>query len=261
MYDSDLYRRIRAGLDDIRILDTHEHLTLPYQLAEIGGDYLKVVDHYFDKFAAKASAYKIVRAYNRPIYFADVDFATAEKAFADRGRAVEDYVIHHCLKRAGEHNLPVKIHTGIQDGNCNNVTNSRPSLLINLFVKYPNVKFDIYHASWPYSDELMAIAKQFPNVWVDFCWLWIISPTAARGCLSEMLETVPLNKIHGFGGDFFFVEGSYGHAMIARREIARVLAEKVQEGRFTEEYAAWVAHRLLRENALENFRVEEKRGI
>jgi len=55
-----------------------------------------------------------------------------------------------------------------------------------------------------------------------------------------MLDTVPANKLHGFGGDFLLVEGSYGHAQIARREIARVLCEKVEKGRFSEEYALQV---------------------
>lgn len=241
---------------------------------EVGSlaDYLRVIDHYFDRFADEATAFKISRAYNRPIFFAEVERSDAERVFdellwaRDRSSvrdvvALEDFIIHYCIGKAGEHGLPVKIHTGIQDGNCNDVTRSRPSLLINLFTKYPGVRFDIYHVSWPYSDELMAIAKQFPNVWVDFCWLWIISPSAGRRCLHEVLETVPVGKVHGFGGDFFFVEGSYGHAMIAKREVARVLAEKVVEGRFTEEYALTVARMLLRENAMEHFRVAEKRAL
>ncbi|MGB9588867.1 MAG: hypothetical protein ACPL7O_11865, partial [Armatimonadota bacterium] len=115
--------------------------------------------------------------------------------------------------------------------------------------------------SWPYTEELIDICKNFANVYVDFAWAWIINPPACRRFLSDMLETVPLTKIHGFGGDFIFVEGSYGHSVIARREITRVLAEKVEEGRFSEEYAVYIANRLLRENANENFRIEEKRKI
>lgn len=241
---------------------------------EVGSlaDYLKLIDFYFDRFADEATAYKISRAYSRTIFFADVDQSDAERVFGEYLKAksrsavkdihaAEDFIIHYCIRKAGEHDLPVKIHTGIQDGNCNDVTRSRAGLLVNLFMKYPNVRFDIYHISWPYADEFMAIAKQFPNVWVDFCWMWIINPPAARRYLSEMLETVPVGKIHGFGGDFFFVEGSYGHCMIAKREIARVLAAKVEEGRFTEEYAVSVARRILRDNALEHFRIEDKRKL
>lgn len=235
-------------------------------------DYLNAIDYYFDKHAREASAYKISRAYDRSIFFADVPRAEAERIFNERIRfndrsalseirEFEDFIAHYCIAKCGEHGLPVKIHTGLQDGNVNDITNSRPNLLINLFMKYPHVNFDIYHISWPYSDELMAIAKQFPNVWVDFCWMWIINPPAGRRYLHEMLETLPVGKIHGFGGDFFFVEGSYGHCMIAKREIARVLAEKVVDERFTEEQAVSIARMILRDNALEHFRVEEKRRV
>ena len=241
---------------------------------EVSGlsDYLKVIDYYFDNFADEASAFKIGRAYDRSLYFEDVPYADAERIFARLHKphdppakreitALEDYIVHYCVRIAGEHDLPVKFHTGLQEGNANDIKNSRAALLINLFTKYPRTKFDIYHISWPYTEELINICKNFPNVWIDFCWAWIFNPPASRRFLADMLETVPLNKIHGFGGDFIFVEGTYGHSVIARREISRVLAEKVEEGRFTEDFALHAARRLLRENALEHFRIEEKRRL
>lgn len=233
--------------------------------------FLEAVDWYFDKFADEASALKIGRAYDRTLSFDEVPKDDADRLFdrflitPDMSKAekqpLEDFIVHYCMGKCGEHDLPVKIHTGLQEGNGNDITNSRAALLINLFTKYPGTKFDIFHISWPYAEELIAICKNFQNVYIDFCWAWIFNPPAARRALSDMLETVPLNKIHGFGGDFVFVEGTYGHSVIARREIARVLAEKVEEGRFTEEYALWAGQRILRENALENFRVPEKRRI
>lgn len=234
--------------------------------------YLRAIDWYFDRFADEASALKIGRAYDRTLFFAEVTEDDAsricDKALADKEavpredlRALEDFIVHHMIRVAGEHDLPVKIHTGLQEGYGNDITNSRAALLINLFMRYPRTKFDIFHISWPYTEELTAICKNFPNVWIDFCWAWIINPPGARRWLSDMLETVPLNKIHGFGGDFIFVEGTYGHSVIARREIARMLAEKVREGRFTEEYAVRAAEMMLRDNPMENFRVAEKRRI
>lgn len=233
-------------------------------------EYLAVIDHYFTEYADRSSALKISRAYDRPIDFEDVHVYWAERAYqevrkgratAKERRAVEDFLVHYLIRKCEEHDLPVKFHTGLQEGNSNDIRNSRAALLIPLIMRYPRVKFDIYHISWPYTEELTDICKNFPNVWIDFCWAWIFSPPAARRNLSDMLETVPLNKIHGFGGDFIFVEGTYGHSVMARREIARVLSDKVAEGRFTEEYAIYAAGRILRDNALENFRVEEKRSL
>ena len=240
------------------------------EIASLDG-FLEAIDWYFDQFADEAVALKIGRAYDRTLSFDEVSKDDADRIFArllatpemSKGerKPLEDFIVHYCLRKCGEHDLVVKVHTGLQAGNGNYIRNSRAALMTNLFMKYPETRFDIFHISWPYTEELINICKNFRNVYVDFCWAWIFNPPAARRYLSDMLDTVPLNKIHGFGGDFIFVEGSYGHSVIARREIARVLAEKVQEGRFTEEYAIHAAQCMLRDNPLENFHVREKQRV
>ena len=234
-------------------------------------DYLRLIDFYFDKYGKIVGAFKCGRAYDRPLFWEDAPRSAVEKtfnrllAFNDRPdrkeiQALEDFVMHGLCRACGEHGIRMKFHTGIQEGNGNVIANSRAALMCNLFMKYPKTKFDIYHISYPYQDELAVIAKNFPNVTVDFAWMWVINPAAGRRALSEMLDAVPANKIHGFGGDYLFVEGSYGHAVIARREIARVLCEKVEEGRFSEDYAARVGRMLLRDNAMENFGLKGRRA-
>ena len=157
------------------------------------------------------------------------------------------------LQLAAKHSLPVQIHTGIQEGNGNILFNSNPLHLNNLFLEYNNVVFDIFHADYPWYREIGVLAKMFPNVYVDMCWFHVISPQDAREALSVWLDTVPVNKILGFGGDYVFVEGAYGHAQIARSNIAKVLAEKVEEGVYDIGEAIVAARRLLRENALDVF--------
>lgn len=233
-------------------------------------DYLGVIDHYFERYGAAAAAFKVGRAYDRTLFWGDVPRSAVEGTFnrllgfndrPDRRaiQGLEDFILHYLCRKCGEHGLRMKFHTGLQEGNGNIITNSRAALLANLFMRYPQTKFDIYHISYPYQDELATLAKNFANVTVDFCWMWIISPAAGRRALSEMLDTVPVSKLHGFGGDYLFVEGSYGHLAIARREICRVLCEKVEEGRFGEDYALEVARLLLRENALANFDLARRR--
>ena len=209
-------------------------------------DYLQVIDWYFDRYAHMASAFKVGRAYDRTLFWADV-------------QALEDYILHYLVRKCGEYNLRMKFHTGLQEGNGNLITNSRAALMANLFMKYPKTQFDIYHISYPYHEELVTLCKNFPNVTIDFCWMWIINPAAGRRALSDMLDAVPANKIHGFGGDYIFVEGTYAHAAMARREIARVLADKVEEGRFDEDYAVTVGHMLLRDNPIRNFGLKARR--
>ena len=234
-------------------------------------DYLKVIDFYFARDARCADAYKIGRAYDRTLFFEDVPRSAVEKtfnrllAFNDRHdrrdiQALEDFILHYLCHKCGDYGLRMKFHTGIQEGNGNIITNSRAASMANIFLKYPKTPFDIFHISYPYEEEVAIMSKAFPNVTIDFCWVWAATPAVGRRALSDMLDTVPANKIHGFGGDYIFVEGAYAHAVMARREIARVLCEKVEEGRFSESHAVDVGRMLLRDNAIENFGLTERRA-
>ena len=237
-------------------------------------DYLGAIEERFAAYASQASALKIGLAYSRPLYFEDRARSEVEPFFNrllnagwERNaamptmgelRAVQDYLVHFSLQQCAKHDLTVKFHTGLQEGNGNTIGNSRAALLNNLFFKYPNVRFDVYHISYPYQDELATLAKNFSNVAIDFCWMWIINPAAGRRALGEFLEAVPANKIHGFGGDFIFVEGSYGHAIMAKENIARTLADKVADGDMTMDRALQVGRWLLYDNPIGWFRLEGK---
>ena len=220
---------------------------------------------------------KIAQAYRCPLYFEKRTFAEAEESFnklfktrtftrvitdplKDESKMVpdspgnlelvpmQDYLVHLAVTEAMKRGLPIQIHTGLHEGNENILSNSDPMLLVNLFMEYHEAKFDIFHGSWPYCGTLGALAKNFPNVYVDMSWMHIISPAKARTALSEWLDEVPVNKILGFGGDYLAVEGAYGHSVIARDNIARVLAKKVDQGDYSLEQAKKYASWILREN-------------
>lgn len=217
-------------------------------------------------------------AYDRELLFEEVDEADAERNFATLMRSgrplprefrrhverpfrnLEDHMFHHVIRLAEAHGLPVQIHTGLHAGNGNFVTNTNPTGLTNLFLLYPRVKFDLFHLSYPYQGELLVLAKLFPNVHADFCWAHVISPPAARRALHEFLETVPVNKIFGFGGDYRYPELSYAHLKMARRHIAQVLAEKTREGFCNEGEAMEIARLLLHDNAARVFPATQRSG-
>jgi predicted TIM-barrel fold metal-dependent hydrolase len=168
-------------------------------------------------------------------------------------KTFQDFIVHRLVQLAIKHNLPVQIHTGLQEGNENIITSGNPTDLTNLFMEYKEARFDIFHGSYPYVGELAVLAKNFQNVYIDMAWLHIISPYVARRALSEWLDTVPSNKILGFGGDYVFVEGIYGHSVLARDNVARVLAKKVEEEGYSLVEAKELARMILRDNALNLF--------
>ena len=163
--------------------------------------------------------------------------------------------MHQVIRRAIAHELPIQIHTGLQEGNGNRLSNAHPLRLVNLVAEYREARFDLFHASYPYQGEAATLGKNFPNVYLDMCWLHVISPWVARQTLHEWIETVPGNKIFAFGGDYLFVEGAYAHSRMARDNVADVLAEKVADGYLREDEAIALAHGLLRDNALTFFRL------
>lgn len=211
--------------------------------------------------AAGLVAIKTTLAYSRPLEFAAVEEREAQQDFdllmkapqPEPPRRLSDHMFHHLLSLASEHRLPVQVHTGTLAGNRGLIDHTRPGLLNPLFLRYPRVTFDLFHTGWPWTGEVTALAKMFPNVTADFCWMWVLSPVGARRALDEMLETVPANKILGFGGDYRYVELTYAHARMARAGIAEVLAGKVARGWCTRAEAVEIAKLLLAENAARVF--------
>jgi len=238
-------------------------------------DLVKALEAKFQEVSGALVGVKIALAYRRPLDFEKTTYAEAERSFnkiysqrlfkrievaggrwtfpeavsAEEVKPLQDFMVHKLIQLAIKHNLPVQIHTGVQEGNENLITSANPTRLVNLFMEYKDAKFDILHGGYPYVDELAVIAKNFPNVYVDMAWLHIISPSVARRALSEWLDTVPSNKILGFGGDYRFVEGVYGHSVMARENIAWTLAEKVEDEGYSLKEAEQLAKKLLRDNA------------
>jgi predicted TIM-barrel fold metal-dependent hydrolase len=235
-------------------------------------NYGRAIDRLFELHAPIADAVKQQSAYWRVQSFDDVPAADAERVF-DRARLepdrvapgeqkqLQDWAFHRCIRLAIEHDLPIKIHTGYKAGfNFMDLRHVQPARLTNLFVQYPAARFDLFHIGYPYQEEVLALAKHFANVYVDMCWAWIIDPQASGRFLKQFVTAVPSNKLFAFGGDYRVAEPVYGHLRIARDGITRALTELVDEDYLTSSEAVAIARRILRENAMQVFRVEEKRG-
>ena len=202
-------------------------------------------------------------AYRRTLRFERVSAARASEDLdrlfkgseASSLTALQDHMMHFVCALADERSLPFQIHTGLQEGNGNYIANSEPSLLTHLFLAHPDVRFDLFHIGYPYQQTMSALAKNFRNVFIDFAWAHIISPEASVRALVEYLDAVPANKLLGFGGDFAFIDGVAGHAHIARENVAKALAIKVDEGTFDLRRAKELARMILHDNAATVFRL------
>jgi len=228
-------------------------------------DYARAIDALFERFGPHAVAIKQQSTYWRVQKFDQVSDSAAENAFeramlrplrateADR-KQLQDWALHRCIRLAGEYQLPVKMHTGYRNGiNTMDLNHCRARDLLNLFIDYPQARFDLFHMGYPYQEEVLALAKQFSNVYVDLCWAWIMDPQASRRFFKQFLTAVPANKLFGFGGDYWMAEPVYGHLKLARAGIAQALSEMVEEEYFSVDQALEIAQRVLRVNAWEVF--------
>ena len=264
----DAYILPRTG-EEIRTIEK-EHGT---RIASLE-DWLEACEACMDRWIAKgAVALKSALAYLRTLKFEKVTRYEAERDFNaiferrhfpdwepdvfSIGKDFQDYMMHYILGLAGRRRLPVQIHTGIHAGNGNYIYHSDPSLLSNLFIAYPDVRFDLFHIGYPYHNVLGALAKTFPNVFIDMCWAHIISPNAATEALCEWIDTAPINKISAFGGDYCFIDGVYGHQYLARENVCRALSEKVEQGIFGVDRAKQIARMLFYDNPLNLFGLKE----
>lgn len=231
-------------------------------------EWLDIIDFYFDTYGRKAVAAKCQIAYSRALDFALVAKTHASRLFQhhigqarhalgpEDLKALQDYLFRYCVRKAGERDLPVKLHTGHLAGRGKMQlarVRDNASDLCRLLQDFPDTRFALMHIGYPYQEEFIALAKHYPNVTIDMCWAWILNPSASVRFLKDFLLSVPVDKIFTFGGDYMAVEPIYGHACIARRGIALALSELVAEGWVAREETPDVIERIMRGNALRFF--------
>jgi len=206
--------------------------------------YLEACRKIFIKMKEKgAVGMKDQSAYERIINFENVSKHKAEKLFNfiienprnslgwPEVKPLDDYLFHRFIEMAEELSLPVQIHTGHMAGIRNEISKTNAVLLTSILEKYKNVKFDLFHGNWPYMGELLFLAKNYPNVHIDLCWVNIIDPYYTSQLLCDALTSIPHSKIHGFGGDYGDTpEYSFAHLEIAKDVISFSLSKMVDSG-------------------------------
>jgi uncharacterized protein len=227
-------------------------------------DYVDVVEWCFERFAPHAVAVKLAWAYFRPLGVCEpgapprAAFARlrrGESDLADR-RAVEDFLLERCIELATEYGLPFKLHVGQLAGTA------RPELrwvarhiadVVPLVHGHPRTTFVLMHTGWPQQEQLLSVAKHFPNVVVDLCWAWSLAPRSTTDFVQRFLTTVPASKLLCFGGDSMVVETVVGHAELARRGLEAALEGLVRDDWLTLDGARELVPQLMRGNALQIF--------
>jgi hypothetical protein len=225
----------------------------------------------FQRYAPCAIAVKAQHAYRRTLRWQERPDEAAARALAVvlAGGEVEeatrlvlgDWCWARGVELAIEHNLPFKLHTGHHAGTGQMPIDwVRAGNLCPLLARYPEARFVLMHTAYPYSDELVSVAKHYPNVWVDLCWAWSIDPFSSADFVRRFLHAVPINKLFGFGGDTFWPTAAIAYSIQARRGLQRALEAEIVAGDLTEPEAITIARRLMRDNQYACFDIEGTRA-
>ena len=223
-------------------------------------DYVQVLDWCFERYGYRAVAVKCPLAYVRSLAVAEVD-GQPRRAFqrvrqgiddlCDR-RKVEDFLLRCCLDLATDQHLPVKLHMEYLYGN------RQPQMqwvfkhvcdITPLVQENPHTTFVLMHMAWPQQEQVLAMAKHYPNVVVHLCWSWIVSPISTCEFVQRFLTTAPSTKLLCFGGDYFTIENVVGHAEIARRGLEIALESLVHREWLSREMALKLVPELMNGNA------------
>ena len=124
--------------------------------------------------------------------------------------------------------------------------------MVNLIKKYNDVNFILFHGGYPWIRETAAIALSFQNVYIDLCWLPIISPSACKLLLREIIELGLSSRVM-WGGDCWVAEATYGALKIFKNILFEVLGEMVDRVYLNIDGALEIASKILSENAAQIF--------
>jgi uncharacterized protein len=236
------------------------------EISDLAG-YKRFMEDLFAKYAPYASGVKSQHAYVRSLKWERRDDADAEAIVQKILRGDEtteadklclgDWAWARGVELATEHDLPFKMHTGFYAGADNMLVDRiRSGHLGTIAMAYPDAKFVCMHMAYPYEGELIAMTKQFRNIYADMCWGWSINPYAGMQFVRSFLHACAVNNLFIFGGDTHCVTGTVGYALQARQWLARALTAEINDGFMTLDYAKWVAEQVMYKNQRECFPID-----
>jgi predicted TIM-barrel fold metal-dependent hydrolase len=193
-------------------------------------------------------ALKVPVAYDRRLDFTETSKQAAQSAFyEDRSeadiKAFQDYLFFEICKMASEESLPIQVHTGM-----GRLRQSNAMWLREAIEKNPATKFVLLHCSYPWTQDISALLRYYPNVYPDLSYLPLLSTVACQHTLHDMIEGGTSEKLC-WGCDTWTPEESYGSLLAFRHSMVRTMTEKVESGYLSLEDARTVMDNIAYHNA------------
>ncbi|MGH2550131.1 MAG: hypothetical protein ACRDHN_12100 [Thermomicrobiales bacterium] len=120
-----------------------------------------------------------------------------------------------------------------------------------VIAQHPGIHFQCFLSSRHANQSLCTMARELPNLSLASFWWHNVYPDVIRQVMTERLDMLPMNKQIGFFSDAYCVEWSYGKAVMIRKQLAQVLAMKIDQGQYSRNDAIDIARTILFESPQE----------
>jgi hypothetical protein len=111
--------------------------------------------------------------------------------------------------------------------------------------RHPRLRFQVFLASEHANQSFCTLARELPNLSLAGFWWHNLFPGIVRKVMADRLDMVAANKQVGFFSDAYCVDWTYAKALIVRRQLAEVLAQKIRQGQYTLDEALQIARQIL----------------
>src|SRR5262249_13109986 len=111
--------------------------------------------------------------------------------------------------------------------------------------RHPRLKFMCFLSSRHANQSLCTFGREMPNFTLAGYWWHNFFPDVMQQIMSERLDMLPCNKQVGFFSDAYCLEWTYAKMILVRRQLARVLADRVEQGQYSFAEAQKIAEAIL----------------
>ena len=118
--------------------------------------------------------------------------------------AIDDRRLYPVYTKAFELGLFVCLHTGINYGDTHPIRNDHPLLLDQVACDLPRLRLVACHAGWPWTPEMVAVARKHPNVFLEFGGLapkYVGAPGSGWEVMYRFMNSVLADQVL-FGTDW-----------------------------------------------------------
>lgn len=209
--------------------------------------------------AGKAVALKCADAYFRTVDFLPDDRDAACRAWGTPLSKLDprahllfgNYLMNRACELAAGLNLPFQVHTGLA-----RLGTSQPIRLLGLIERHPRTRFVLFHAGFPWTDEISGMIHNCMNAFPNLTWMPLIATEASVRALHDVIDVAPSVNTITWGSDCWTAEESVGALLAWRWVVARVLAERLSDRRLRSVAdAECLARKLMYENNASVYRL------